>query len=100
MTGEDVTQQPTAIQLQPRPLANAVAAVAVATYLICGIVSYVAPSLFFDISRIWFHAINIETARAMTPMPIGTFVLGVVTFGLIAWVLTYAAGRLYDRLAG
>lgn len=99
MPDRAVTNGTAATGIKPQAAASAVTAVTVAAYVVCGIVAYAAPGLAFGLARLWFHALNIEIVRAATAMSIGDFLLGVVTFGLITWVLTYAAAALYNRLA-
>lgn len=85
--------------IKQKAIANAITTVFVVSYVICGIIASVAPDLLFSIAGSWAHAINLETVRATTPMGLGTFVFGVVTFGTYVWVLTYATASLYNKFA-
>ena len=83
---------------KPIALANAATTVAVFSFIACGVLAYIAPDLLVGIANSWFHALNLEAVRATTPMSLGTFILGVVTFGVYIWVLIFAGVHLYNRL--
>lgn len=85
--------------LKPKTFANAVTIMVTAAYILCGIISYIAPDLVISIVNSWLHTINLETVRATTSMPLGNFVFGVATFGGYIWILTYSTASLYNRLA-
>ncbi len=85
--------------LKTQAFANAATTVFVVAYVICGIVSFVAPELFFNVASSWFHAISLDSVKATTPMSIGTFLFGVVTFAAYVWILTYSGARLYNKFA-
>ncbi len=83
--------------LKPKAFANAVTSVFVAAFVICGILAYLAPDLVFGIAGSWSHSINLEVVRSATPMSLGTFIFGVVTFGAYVWVATFASASLYNK---
>ncbi len=83
--------------LKPQALANAITTVFIVAYLICGVIAFVAPDFLYSIANSWFHAIDVASVRATTPMGFGTFVFGVVTFGAYIWILTYAVASLYNK---
>ena len=85
--------------LKAQAFANAVTTVFVVAYVICGIIAFVAPDLLFNVANSWFHAINLDVVKATTPMELGTFVFGVVTFSVYIWVLTFAGASLYNKFA-
>ncbi|HEU5320816.1 MAG TPA: DUF5676 family membrane protein [Methylomirabilota bacterium] len=80
-------------------LANAVATVVGVTYIVCRVVSAVAPQAVFAIGQSWFHTVSLEPVRATGSMSTGAFVLGLVTSVVVSWVLTYATAALYARWA-
>lgn len=84
--------------LKPKILAYAVTIVFAVAYTTCGIVAYFFPDLFWYITNSWFHAINLETVKSTTPVNIGTFSFGVITFSIYVWVLVYAGAALYNYL--
>lgn len=85
--------------LKAVPFANAITTVATAAFVVCGIVAFIAPDLFWGIVSSVFHAINLEAVKATTQMSFGTFVLGIVLFGVYIWVITYSAVSLYNKWA-
>lgn len=85
--------------VKPIALANAITTVFIVAYVICGIIAFIAPDLLFSIAGSWFHAMNLQSVRATTPMSIGMFLFGVVTFGGYVWILTYAGASLYNKFA-
>lgn len=85
--------------LKPIAFANTAAAVGVAAFILCGILAFFVPDLLFSIASSWFHAINLESVRATAPMDFGTFLLGVVTFGIYVWILVYAGATFYNKWA-
>lgn len=85
--------------LKPTAFANAVTVVWAAAYLICFILTLVAPELVFGVVRSWAHSINIDAVKSTEPINIGSSLFGAVTFGAYVWVVTYAAATLYNRFA-
>ncbi len=85
--------------VKPIALANAITTVFIVAYVICGIIAFVATDLLFSISGSWFHAMNLESVKATTPMSVGTFLFGVVTFGGYVWILTFTGASLYNKFA-
>ena len=85
--------------LKPKAFANAITSVFVVAFVICGIAAFIAPDLVFGIGGSWAHSINLEAVRSTTPMSLGSFVLGVITFGIYIWVVTFASASLYNKWA-
>lgn len=80
-------------------LANAVATVTGAGYVLCRLLFSLAPQFFFNIEQGWFHTLNLESIRATRPMPLPMLALGFITSVVISWVATYAVAELYNRWA-
>lgn len=85
--------------LKPMAFANAFTVVGLGVYVACRILSLAASDLLFSIGTSWFHTFNIDALRATTPMDIGTFLFGAVTFGAFVWIIVYAGAALYNMLA-
>lgn len=85
--------------LKPKAFANAITIVFVVAYVICGLISFIAPDLLFSIAGSWFHGMNLEAIKATTPMGLGTFIFGVVTFAGYVWFLTFSGASLYNKFA-
>jgi hypothetical protein len=88
---------PTAGRLEVIPLANAAAVVALAAYVICAALSFVAPDLLMGVLQSWAHSLALEPLRTTGPSfrPI-ELVVGLVTFGGTVWLATAAVARLYN----
>ncbi len=81
-------------------LANAITLVATTAYLFCGILTYIAPDLFWSFANSWFHAVNLEAVKSAEPMPAGSFIFGIVSFAAYVWVVAFSSGSLYSRFSG
>jgi len=80
-------------------LANALATVVGAGYILCRLVAAVAPEFLFNVGQSWLHTVNLAPLRTTSPMPTGMFVFGLVTSVVVSWILTYATAELYERWA-
>ena len=80
-------------------LANASATVVGAGYVICRLVSVVAPNILSNIGQSWFHTVNLESVRTTSSMPMSTFILGLISSIVVTWVAAYATAELYNRWA-
>lgn len=79
--------------------ANAAAGVTAGIYVVCLVVSYVAPDLLISLSSSWIHAINIEGLRTNAEVSLGTAIWGLVSSSAFAWLAGYAFAYLYNKLA-
>lgn len=88
---------PTAGRIEVVPLANAAAVIALAAYLICAALSFVAPDLLMWVFQSWAHSLALEPLRTTGPTfrPI-ELVVGLVTFGGMVWLGAAAVARLYN----
>ncbi len=94
---EDRTHDPVAT-LREAALANAATVVAVAAYMICGVLSAVAPDAWIWLFQPWLHGLSLAPLRAAGPwFRPGEFALGLVTFGGSVWLVTAAMAGLYNR---
>ncbi|GBD20790.1 hypothetical protein HRbin28_01238 [bacterium HR28] len=90
----------TAARLATVPLANAAATVALAAYLICAVLSALAPGVLVWFFQPWLHGLSLEPLR-----PAGTwfrpaeFVIGLITFPAAVWLTTAAIAALYNTWA-
>lgn len=87
--------------LRVTPFANAVAVVMAFLYLLCALVSAVAPEALIGFVQPWVHAVDLDLLmpRSWTFTASG-FGLGLVTFTLSAWLVAAACAWLYNRFAG
>ncbi len=87
------------MKLNEMAFANAFTAVGIGVYVLCRLVSLVAPDLLFSVGKSWFHTFSLDSVRTVVPMDLGTFLLGGVTLGALTWVTFYAGAMLYNNLA-
>ena len=85
--------------IKPIVLANALATVVGAGYILCRLVAAVAPDVLFDVGQSWLHTVNLAPLRTASPMPTGMFVLGLVTSVVVSWIVAYVTAELYERWA-
>lgn len=85
--------------VKPIALANASTVVALGIYVVCRLISLIAPDLLFSVAQSWFHTFSTESVRSVTPMNIGTFIFGAVTLAVLVWLTLYSAAILYNKLA-
>lgn len=83
--------------LNAKAFANAATVVGVGAYIVCRILSQVAPDLLFAVGKSWFHTFNLDAVIAVAPLDLGAFLLGGVTFGALVWIMVYATVSLYNK---
>lgn len=83
--------------IKPIILANSLTTVALGLYVICRVLSIIAPDILFNVGRSWFHAFSLDALQDATPFELGTFVFGAVTLAILTWVTTYASAALYNN---
>lgn len=81
---------------KPTVLANSVTAVWGAAYALCGITAIILPDLYFGILNTWFHSINVELIKSITPPALISFLTGLTTFSSYIWVITFATASVYN----
>lgn len=84
---------------KPTILANSVTAVWGAAYAICGIAAMIFPNLYFGVLNNWFHSINLELIKSTTPLTLTSFLMGLATFSIYIWVITFATASVYNALS-
>lgn len=85
--------------LKATAFAHAVTLVMAVFYLICALLSSLAPQVLFRILQSWIHTVDLNALKTLSPMPLGLLVYGLVTLSLVTWVTTYVTIELYNRLA-
>lgn len=85
--------------VKPIALANAATTVSLGIYVVCRVISLVAPDFLFSVAKSWFHTFSTESVRSVSPMNIGTFIFGAVTLAVLVWLTFYAAATLYNKWA-
>lgn len=83
--------------LNAKALANAVTAITAMFYIVCVVLSYLAPDMIFSLARSWMHTVNLESVKTTYNFDLGLLVYGFVTATVLTWVTTYATIVLYNR---
>lgn len=79
--------------------ANAATIVSLTVYVVCRVVSLIAPDFLFSIAKSWFHTFGADTLKGTAPFEVGTFIFGAVVLTALTWVTVYATIELYNRLS-
>lgn len=80
-------------------LANALALTGGIYYAICYIFALIAPQLFLQITKSWFHMIEINKIARLTTFSIQEFIFGLLTFTVNAWILGFLFGWSIERFS-
>lgn len=83
--------------VKPIILANSLTTVALGLYVVCRVLSIIAPDILFNVARSWFHTFSLEALRGTTQLELGTFVFGAVTLAILTWLTTYVSATLYNK---
>lgn len=86
------------MKCNPTTAANAAAATAAVIYVACALFFMVAPGLSMAITKTWFHGIDISLIDARTTT-FGSFILGLVTATIGAWIVGYIFAFFYNKFA-
>jgi hypothetical protein len=81
---------------KPAILANSVTAVWGTAYALCGVAAMILPNLYFGVLNNWFHSINLELIKSTTPLTLISFLMGLATFSIFIWVITFATVSVYN----
>ncbi|MEK7495188.1 MAG: DUF5676 family membrane protein [Patescibacteria group bacterium] len=79
----------------PTVTANAVAVTTVIVYVVCRFLVALFPELFLNIARSWFHGIDIGKIASFD-LSTSSFILGLVSSSLTAWLVGYLFAKLYN----
>ncbi len=85
--------------LNAKAFANAATVVMAVFYVVCAVLSYLAPDLIYSISRSWMHTINIESIKSTFTPDMGILVWGLVSLSALTWATTYITIALYNKWA-
>lgn len=79
----------------PMVTANAAAATTAVVYVVCRFLVGLFPELSMNIAKSWFHRIDISKISAWN-LSAESFVLGIVSATVSAWLVGYLFARLYN----
>lgn len=85
--------------LNAKAFANASTTTSLVLYVVCRVVSLVAPDFLFSIAKSWFHTFSVNSLKGIMPLDIGTFVLGAISLTVLVWITTYSTVALYNKWA-
>jgi len=85
--------------LKEKEFANAFTVVSLGVYVVCRVLSLIAPDFLFSVGKSWFHTFSLDSMRAVSPMDLGTFIFGAVSLAFLVWITTYSGAALYNKWA-
>lgn len=83
----------------PMASANALASVGAILYVICAGWVLLSRSSFMGMMNTWAHGVNMGALPFKTP-DVGTILIGLLTFTVVAWLTGYAFALLYNYFLG
>lgn len=85
--------------LDSKALANAGAAVAIVSYIICIVLIYVAPDFTFSFFSRIFHGISLATlVPGSEAINLPNSTIGALSIAGLIWVLLFSFGTVYNKL--
>jgi hypothetical protein len=82
----------------PKATANGAAVTVAIIYIICRVGVFLFPDLSMSIAQSWFHGIQLTQISELR-LTSGSFVLGLVTSMIFAWLVGYLFANLYNYFA-
>lgn len=86
------------MKINEKVAALSLAIVAGAYYLLCVLLSYIAPDLYKNIAVSWAHGADLSQIWQGSPTELSTVVWGFITFTIAAWVTGYFFAFIYNYL--
>lgn len=84
---------------RPTVFANSLAVVAAALFVICRVLVAAVPDTFSGIAQSWFHGLVIAP-QPWAGLSASSFVLGLATLTIVAWLFAFSWATVYNKLAG
>ena len=85
--------------LSSTAFAHAATIVIAVFYIVCAVVSFVAPDFVSGLASSWIHSLNLEAIKIKGQLSVGTLAYGLVTISALTWITSYAFVKVYNRLA-
>ncbi len=79
-------------------MANAVAVTTAITYVACAGFVVLLPDFSLTIMKSWFHGIDLSQIASLTVTP-ESFIVGLITLTISAWVVGFVFAKLYNIFA-
>lgn len=83
--------------LKTTAFANTAAVVTGAVYLVCLILSWIAPDLLISLSNSWVHALNLEPLKNGKEVGLDTVLWGLATSTAFSWAVGYTFAYFYNK---
>ena len=82
----------------PNVTANSSAVTSAILYVFCRIAVSLFPNLSISIAQSWFHGLEISKVSGWS-LSLNSFILGLVTFTITAWLTGYTFAKVYNYFA-
>lgn len=79
---------------QSYAIPNALAVTMAIVYVACRVLVGLFPDVFFAIAQSWFHGIELSKLGAWN-LTFGSFILGIISSAITAWIIGYIFIRVY-----
>lgn len=83
--------------VKPEILANAAGTVMALFFVVCVLISYIAPDLLFTLAQSWMHTVNLQSIRSTFVLNFGNLLFGLVSSTVLTWITVYVTVYLYNR---
>lgn len=88
----------TLIKAQSYAIPNALAVTTAIIYVLCRVLVGLFPDISFVVAQSWFHGIELSKSSAWN-LTFVSFVLGLISSTITAWVVGYIFTRVYKLFA-
>ncbi len=85
--------------LNEKAFANATTVIMAVFYIVCVLLSYLAPDLIFSLAKSWMHTVSMESIKTTFSPDLGSLVYGFISATGLTWITTYVTIVLYNRWA-
>ena len=82
----------------PNATANAAAVTVGAFYVVCRVAVALFPDLAMSVAQSWFHGLEFSKVSSWN-LSLGSFILGLVTSAVGAWLVGYIFATAYNYFA-
>ncbi len=80
----------------PKVFANALTSVIAAIYIICFVLSFIAPDFVTGLGQSWVHVINLRLIKDTSAVNAADGIIGLVSLSLTTWVVGFSFAWLYN----
>ncbi len=83
---------------QSYAIPNALAVTTAIVYVLCRVLVGLFPDISFALAQSWFHGIELSKSSAWN-LTFGSFIIGVISSTITAWVIGYIFIKVYRLFA-